>query len=105
MFQDLSCPNMKKSYLYILSNKGRSTLYIGVTSDLYKRIVQHKNNEGSAFTKMYNLNILLYFEEFSLIHQAISREKQLKNWHREWKWNLIKLKNPELIDLFEGFKL
>ena len=76
-------------------------LYIGVTSNLHNRIVEHKEGKGSTFTKKYNLKILLYFEEFTAIDQAIAREKQLKNWHREWKWNLIKTKNPELRDLFE----
>lgn len=76
-------------------------LYIGVTSDLYKRMVQHKIGEGSQFTKKYSLSSLLYYEEFSRITQAIAREKQLKNWHKEWKWNLIKGLNPELKDLFE----
>ena len=76
-------------------------LYIGVTSNLYNRVVEHKEGKGSDFTKKYDLKILLYFEEFTAIDQAIAREKQLKNWHREWKWNLIKTKNPELQDLFE----
>jgi putative endonuclease len=92
---------MKTSYIYILTNEKRTMLYIGVTSNLYNRVVEHKEGKGSAFTKKYDLKILLYFEEFTAIDQAIAREKQLKNWHREWKWNLIKTKNPELQDLFE----
>ena len=96
---------MKNSYVYILSNIGRNVLYIGVTSDLQKRILQHKNGEGSEFTRKYKLKLLLYFEEFTDIHQAISREKQLKNWHKDWKWNLIRSENPELKDLFEELKL
>lgn len=92
---------MKKSYIYILTNKNRTSLYIGVTSDLFKRVVEHKEGMGSVFTKKYKLSLLLYFEEFSEMNQAIAREKQLKNWHREWKWNLIKTQNPELKDLFE----
>jgi len=74
-------------------------LYIGVTSDLPKRITEHKNGIGSEFTKKYNLKTLIYFEEFTDINQAISREKQLKNWHKDWKWNLIKESNPELTEL------
>lgn len=97
--------NMKNSYVYMLSNIGRNVLYIGVTSDLYRRTLEHKNGEGSEFTRKYKLKLLLYFEEFTDIHQAISREKQLKNWHREWKWNLIRSENPELKDLFDGLKL
>lgn len=87
---------MQTSYVYILTNKNRSTLYIGVTSDLKKRMIEHAHGEGSSFTKKYNLKNLIYFEEFSDINQAISREKQLKNWKREWKLNLIKETNPTL---------
>ncbi|MBI3195599.1 MAG: GIY-YIG nuclease family protein [Ignavibacteriae bacterium] len=89
---------MKKSYVYILSNYTRSTLYIGVTSNLGLRLQQHQEG-GSEFTKMYNVKYLLYFEEFANIQDAIAREKQLKNWHRDWKLNLIKTVNPELKDL------
>ncbi len=92
---------MRQSYIYILSNERRSVLYIGVTSDLYKRVAEHKSGRGSVFTQKYNLKVLLYFEEFSSIDQAIAREKQLKNWHREWKWNLIRQLNPESRDLFQ----
>ena len=91
---------MKKSYIYILSNKNRTVLYIGVTGDLIQRITEHKNGIGSYFAKKYNLEDLLYFEEFTDISQAISREKQLKNWRKDWKWDLIKDFNPELKDLF-----
>lgn len=76
-------------------------LYIGVTADLISRITQHKNGTGSNFTRKYGLQVLLYFEEYTAIDQAIAREKQLKNWHKEWKWNLIKSNNPELKDLFD----
>jgi len=91
---------MKKSYIYILSNKNRTVLYIGITGDLIKRITEHKNKIGSEFSKKYNLEDLVYFEEFTDINQAISREKQLKNWRKEWKWDLIKTLNPNLKDLF-----
>ena len=76
-------------------------LYIGVTSDLKKRITEHKDDLGSSFTRKYNLKFLIYFEEFSNINQAIAREKQLKNWHKDWKWNLMKSTNPKLKDLYE----
>ena len=76
-------------------------IYIGVTSDLKKRITEHKSEIGSSLTKKYHLKFLIYFEEFSEIHQAIAREKQLKNWHKEWKWNLVKSMNPDLKDLYE----
>jgi putative endonuclease len=91
---------MKNSYTYILYNKTRSVLYIGLTFELKTRLIQHKNGEGSTFTKKYKLHDLIYFEEFSDINQAIAREKQLKNWHKDWKLNLIKTKNPEMKDLF-----
>ena len=74
-------------------------LYIGVTSDLLKRVNEHKEGIGSKFTNKYNIKYLVYFEKFSDINQAIAREKQLKNWHKEWKWNLIKETNPKLKDL------
>ena len=96
---------MKESYIYITSNKSRTALYIGVTNNLIKRVEEHKNGQGSIFTKKYNLSDLVYFEKFSSIAEAISREKQLKNWHSDWKWNLIKELNPDLNDLFDELKL
>jgi putative endonuclease len=90
--------NMKKGYIYILTNFQRSTLYIGVTSNLARRVWDHKQGKGSKFTKKYNLTILLYAEEFNSISDAITREKQLKNWHKAWKWNLIKKHNAKLED-------
>ena len=95
---------MKESYIYILSNKNRTVLYIGVTSNLLNRIENHKNGSGSKFTKKYNVNELLYFEPFIEINQAIKREKQLKNWNKEWKWNLIKENNPDLVDLYNDLR-
>lgn len=91
---------MKKGIVYITGNKSRSSLYIGVTSDLKRRIEQHKSGVGSVFTKKYKVNILLYFEEFSSIKEAVAREKQLKNWHRDWKLNLIQEMNPKFLDLY-----
>ncbi len=87
---------MKQSYVYILTNKYRTTFYIGVTSNLQKRLIEHANGIGSVFTKKYNIINLIYFEEFSDINQAIAREKQLKNWRKEWKLNLIRKLNPTL---------
>ena len=92
---------MKKGYVYILSNYNRTTLYIGVTSNLETRIAEHRNGTASVFTAKYKLFYLLYFEEFQSIQLAIAREKQLKRWHRDWKFNLIKSVNPELKDLME----
>ena len=96
---------MKESYTYILSNKNKTVLYVGVTSNLIQRIEEHKNGLGSDFTKKYNISELIYFEIFTDIKQAIKREKQLKNWKRDWKWELIKKNNSELIDLYEGLRL
>lgn len=79
-----------------MTNKYRTTFYVGVTNDLHKRIVEHQNGMGSEFTRKYNLKDLIYFEKFTEINQAISREKQLKNWRKDWKLNLIKEKNPNL---------
>jgi putative endonuclease len=90
---------MQESFVYILSNKSRTSLYIGVTANIFKRIREHKSGEADSFTKKYNINQLMYFEKFYQIQYAIAREKQLKNWHKEWKWNLIKEQNPQLIDL------
>ena len=85
---------MKTSFIYILTNEYRTTFYIGVTSDVIKRITEHQNEVGSSFTTKNILKHLGYFEEFPNIPQAIQREKQLKNWKKEWKLNLIKTKNP-----------
>ncbi|WP_067037114.1 GIY-YIG nuclease family protein [Allomuricauda sp. CP2A] len=87
---------MKQSFVYIMTNKYRTTFYIGVTSNLSKRMAEHADGDGSKFTNKYNLTDLVYFETFTDINQAIAREKQLKNWHHEWKINLIKEQNPTL---------
>ena len=96
---------MKESYIYILSNKNHTVLYVGVTSNLKQRIEQHKNGIGSLFTKKYNVDELMYFEIFTNINVAIKREKQLKKWNKDWKWDLIKLMNPNLVDLYDDLKL
>lgn len=85
-----------------MANPKRTVLYIGVTSDLISRVLQHKTGQGSQFTGRYHCIDLIYHEEFSFVEEAISREKQLKNWRKEWKWNLIKSVNPELVDLSES---
>lgn len=90
---------MKIGFVYILSNYSRTTFYIGVTSNLEQRIADHKLGEGSVFAQKYKLKYLMYFEEHPDIDQAINREKQLKNWHRDWKINLIKSINPGMRNL------
>lgn len=89
----------KSYYVYILTNFNNTTLYIGITNDLDRRIYEHKNELIDGFTKKYKLKKLVYFEECGQIMDAIEREKQLKNWHRDWKINLIKTVNPGFKDL------
>ena len=86
-------------YIYIVSNKNRTTFYIGVTNDIKRRMLEHKSGKGSSFTHKYKLFDLLYYEIFADIRIAIDQEKRLKNWHREWKINLIKKTNPEMKDI------
>ncbi|WP_405369506.1 GIY-YIG nuclease family protein [Nonlabens sp. Asnod2-A12] len=92
-------------WIYILTNKKGGVLYIGVTGGIDDRLRRHRLGEGSAFTKKYNAHKLIYFEEFQYINDAIAREKQLKNWHREWKINLIEEENLEWQDLAAGWVL
>lgn len=87
-------------YVYILTNQWNTVLYIGVTGNLIKRIFEHKNKVVEGFSNKYKLNKLIYFETFTTFEEAVKREKQLKNWHREWKLNLIKTMNPEFKDLY-----
>jgi putative endonuclease len=92
---------MKSYYVYILASKRNGTLYIGVTSDLIKRVEEHKNNLVDGFTKKYNVHDLVYFENTDNIESAIKREKQLKTWKREWKLELIEKQNPTWSDLYK----
>ena len=92
---------MEKAYIYILSNKNRTVLYIGYSIDIKRRILEHKNNRGARFTKRYSVFDLIHFEEFNSKFEARKREHQIKNWHKEWKWNLIKKNNPNLENLFD----
>ena len=94
---------MKKSYVYLLSNKNNSVIYTGVTSNLLKRIYQHKTGAFKGFTKKYNCNKLLYYEEFSDINEAIQREKQIKAGSRQKKIDLIEKDNLEWKDLSDGW--
>jgi putative endonuclease len=87
-------------YVYILASKRNGTLYIGVTSNLIKRIYEHKNNLIEGFTKKYNIHNLIYYEITEDVDSAIAREKQLKRWKRNWKIELIEKNNPEWKDLY-----
>jgi putative endonuclease len=89
----------KRYWVYMLTNPGRTMLYIGVTNSLGTRMDQHKRKAGSGFTKKYNCQWLMYYEEFAEINQAIAREKQLKGWTRSKKEELIATVNPEWADL------
>ena len=91
---------MEKGFTYILTNKNYTVLYVGATKNLKNRIDCHRNGTGAAFTKKYNATILIYFEVFDDFGDAFKREKQLKNWHKDWKWNIAKLSNPDLNDLY-----
>lgn len=94
---------MTNYYVYILSNKSK-TIYTGVTNNLSRRLYEHKNKLIDGFKKKYNLNKLVYYEEFNSINDAIKREKQLKNWHRQLKINLIESENVNWTDLSEEFE-
>jgi len=95
---------MKKGYVYIITNKRNGTLYIGVTSDLVKRINQHNNDMIEGFSKKYRLKMLVYYEEYLDIYDAISREKYLKGKKREYKLDLINGSNPKWNDLSIGWR-
>lgn len=97
---------MHRYWVYIISNQRGSVVYVGVTNNIYRRILEHKEKKNpDSFSAKNNLNKLVYYEEFGDVNLAIKREKQLKNWHREWKDNLIKEKNPNWKDLFVDFTL
>jgi putative endonuclease len=93
---------LKQPAIYIITNRHNTTLYIGVTSMLQQRIYQHKMKLVAGFSEKYNLEKLVYFEQFENIEDAILREKRLKNWHRAWKERLINSMNPEWIDLYDS---
>jgi putative endonuclease len=87
-------------YVYLLASKPYGTLYVGVTSDLAKRVSEHKSKAVSGFTARYRVDTLVWFEAHESVEAAISREKQIKEWKREWKFNLIERDNPHWIDLY-----
>jgi putative endonuclease len=95
---------MKREYhfhVYIMSNYKRTTFYIGFTNSVIRRVIEHKYELGSKFTKKYKLKYLVYSEKYKYVDQAISREKELKGWTRDKKINLIRITNPEMKDLSE----
>lgn len=88
-------------YVYILSNQSNRVVYTGVTSNLVKRIWQHKNKVADGFTSKYNVNKLVYFENYDDAGNAIKREKNIKDWKRAWKNELIEKENPDWRDLYD----
>jgi putative endonuclease len=90
-------------YVYILTNRRNGTLYIGVTNNLIRRIEEHKNDLVEGFTKKYGLHTLIHYETYQMPIDAISREKQLKEWRRKWKLQLIEENNPTWRDLSDDF--
>ena len=89
----------------MLASKRNGTLYIGVTNNLLKRVQQHKNDVTEGFTRKYNVHSLVYYEVFNRIQDAITREKQMKKWKRQWKMELIEKSNPNWEDLFESLSI
>lgn len=92
---------MAYAYVYILASQENGTLYTGVTSDLIKRVDEHKHDVNDGFTKKYKVHTLVYYESHDDINTARTREKQIKAWKRQWKINLIEKDNPEWGDLYE----
>ena len=90
---------MNKYYVYILTSKTNTTMYVGVTNDINRRLYEHKNGLIDGFTKKYNVHKLVYLEETDSIDDAIAREKQLKGWKRDKKNQLVETMNPEWKDL------
>ena len=88
------------SYVYILASQKNGTLYIGVTTHLIQRIYQHKTKVTQGFTSEYKVDILVYYEIYEDVREAIAREKILKKWKREWKIDLIEQQNPNWKDLY-----
>ena len=96
---------MKQPCVYILASRQHGTIYVGVTSDLVSRIYQHRTKATRGFTSRYGVFRLVRFEQFDDMAAAITREKQLKNWHRQWKINLVESENSDWHDLAPGLGL
>ena len=90
---------MTTFYVYILANKPNGVLYVGMTNELERRIAEHKGKQIRGFTHKYNIDKLVYFEEFETSDEAFQRERQMKKWKRDWKIEIIENKNPEWKDL------
>ncbi len=87
-------------FVYIMASKKNGTLYVGVTSDLVRRVFEHKHDLIEGFTKKHKVHMLVYYEHTNDINSAIEREKVIKRWKRQWKINLIRGSNPDWKDLY-----
>ena len=92
---------MKTYFVYIMASQKNGTLYIGVSGNLKKRVYEHRNDLIEGFTKKYQVHRLVYFESTIDVYSAITREKQMKAWKRQWKIDLIEEKNPDWKDLYD----
>jgi putative endonuclease len=92
---------MLQGHVYILASKRNGTIYTGVTNNLAARIFAHREGQGSAFTKKYNVKILVWYETYDMVVDAIQRETSIKRWPRKWKLALIEKENPDWNDLYE----
>ena len=90
--------------VYILTSRTYGTLYIGVTNNLYRRMLEHRDGRGGEFTKKYSVTKLVWFQDFTYVDDAIQREKSLKRWLRAWKISLIEQSNPDWHDLFPAMQ-
>jgi len=95
---------MRQYYVYILASRRNGTLYIGVSNDLVRRIREHKEGLVEGFTKKYNVHRLVHFETYKGVRDAITREKRLKKWKRDWKIRLIEDTNPAWADLYNEIR-
>ena len=91
-------------FVYMLASKHRGTLYVGVTNDLHRRVLEHRSGEGGKFSAKYRVHDLVWFEQYADIEVAIAREKAIKKWRRAWKIALIEEQNPHWDDQFKSFE-
>ncbi|MGE0658893.1 MAG: GIY-YIG nuclease family protein [Reyranellaceae bacterium] len=95
----------RQFFVYMLASRPNGTLYVGVTNDLSRRIVEHREGSADGFTKKHGVSRLVWFEQFESIEAAIAQEKRIKRWRRDWKIALIERDNPAWRDLFESVQL
>jgi len=92
-------------FVYILASRYRGATYIGVTNDIYARLIEHRDPNSDGYAAKWNASMLVYLEEFQYINDAIAYEKKLKKWRRQWKWDLIETNNPNWLDLSKSYQL